>query len=540
MNDLSSGGINLDTALNILKRRLWIAITLFSVVLTVTICLVKFLPNVYTAGAFILIEGQQIPSQYVQSTVTSGITSRLHTISQQILSRSRLNNLIKQFNLYEGLRKRVPSDEVIERMRQDISIEIKNTSSGKRRGAHNTVGFEVSYTGSNPRKVMMVANTLTSFYIEENLKMRARQATGTSDFLTSELQEIKKMLEKQEQRIAISKKKYLGELPGQLEANLKTLERLQAQMQLVSNNLIRAQERRDTLVRHISQINGNIPSSLEGDPTPDSLATRIDNLNDELAVLKSRFSDKHPDVIRLKHVITSLEVPLKNGNEEAEPQPDSSSPTARPNPVKTRLQDSMIELDTEIKLRKAELEKTRDAIVIYQRRIENTPAREQELRVITRDYESTRQHYHSLLKRQEEAKLASSMEQRQKSERFQIIDPAIIPESSVAPNRVRLFLVGFFLSFVMAGAGVFVREKTDTSFHRVEDLQAFTKTPILVSIPRIITKADQWSRRRRQRLGVAALALLLVAVVGGSYLLAAGNEELVKRFSKPASGLQLR
>ncbi len=540
MNDLSPGGFNLATALNILKRRLWIAITLFSVVLTATICLVIFLPNVYTAGAFILIEGQQIPSQYVQSTVTSGITSRLHTISQQILSRSQLNNLIKQFNLYEGLRKRVPSDEVIERMRQDISIEIKNTSSGKRRGASNTVGFEVSYTGSNPRKVMMVANTLTSFYIEENLKMRARQATGTSDFLTSELQEIKKKLEKQEQRIAISKKKYLGELPGQLEANLKTLERLQAQMQLVSNNLIRAQERRDTFVRHINQINGNTPSSLEGSPTPDSLATQINNLNDELAVLKSRFSDKHPDVIRLKHVITSLEVPLKNGNEEAEPHPDSSSPTARPNPVKTRLQDSMLELDTEIKLRKADLEKTRNAIVIYQRRIENTPARELELRLITRDYESTRQHYHSLLKRQEEAKLASSMEQRQKSERFQIIDPAIIPESSVAPNRVRLFLVGLFLSFVMAGSGVFVREKTDTSFHRVEDLQAFTKTPILVSIPRIITKADQWSRRRRQGLGVAALALLLVAVVVGSYLLAAGNEELVKRLGKPASGFRIR
>jgi len=526
MNDLSSGGINLDAALDILRRRLWIAITLFSVVLTITLSLVAFLPNIYKSSAFILVEGQQIPREYVRSTVTTGVETRLHKISQEILSRSRLQQLMKELNLYTDLRGGKPLEEVILAMRRDIGLKIKNV---RGQGRQSTVGFEVSYTGTDPRKVMLVANRLSSYYIEENLKFRQRQALGTENFLKTQLQGVKERLEEQEQRIAQYKQRFLGELPGQLEANLRTLELLQAQIQLLSDNRARALERRDVLVGYINQINGYTPSLLEGDPTPDSLVTRIDDLNDELAMLKSRFSDKHPDVIRLEHVITSLEVPLENRNEEAEPQPDSSSPTARPNPLKTRLQVSMIELDTEIKLRKAELEKTRHTIALYQKRIENTPKREVELISLTRDYDTSRELYTTLLKRREEAELATSMEQRQKAERFRILDPAIYPRKPVGPNRLRLILLGLFLGLGMAGAGVFLKEMQDTSFHRLEDLQTFTKVPILVAIPHILLEGDRWRNRLRHCLGGAVLALLLLVLVGATYYITVENGAFVMR-----------
>ena len=532
--DSSSSGLNIELVLCILRRHLWLAITLFSIVLTATISVIVFLPNVYRAESFILVEGQQISKDYVRSTVTSGIENRLHTISQEILSRSRLQRLIREFRLYEYLRKRMPSEEVIGAMRRDIGIEIKSAGTGNR----NTVGLEVSYRGADPRKVMMVTNTLASFYIEENLKIRERQALGTSNFLRAELQQVKNRLDEQEERIAVYKGKHLGELPGQLEANLKTVDRLQAQMKLVSDHLVRAEDRRDSLVRQIEQINGDGSSLLKDRPAPDSLATQIDDLNHKLTVLKTRLSDKHPDVIRLKREIAALEEQLESRDKE--PQANGSSPTSIPKPYKVRLEAEVTELDTVIKLRTADLRKTQGTIALYQKRIENNPKREQELLLITRDYDSTRQLYNSLQKRQEEANLASSMEQRQKAERFHILDPAIHPKMPVSPNRIRLFLLGLFLSFGLAGAGVFLREMTDTSFHRAEDLQAFTKTPILVAIPRIVTRADWWRNRLRQCLGGALLALLLLMVVGAIYRVTAGNEQLVKRFTNRTGDLQLR
>ena len=528
--DTSSKSFNIDVVLSVLRRRLWLAISLFGVVLNASVTLVVSLPNLYRASTFILVEGQQIPPKYVQATVTSGIQSRLHTISQEILSRSRLQRLIKKFRLYEDLRKRLPSDEVIAAMRRDIGIKIKGVGG---RGNRHTVAFEASYTGADPRKVLLVATTLASFYIEENLKIRERQALGTTDFLRGELEQVKKRLEEQEQRLANYKRKHLGELPGQLQANLKTLDRFQAQMKLVSDNLTRAQERRDAMIHRIEEINGGPSSSFEETRKPGGLARQIEMLVLKLTVLKTRFSDNYPDVIRLKREISVLQEELIRRIEAADSQANGSSPHAR-------LQAKLSEIDAMIKLRTAKLEKTGQEIARYQTRIENTPKRVQELLLVTRDYSSTRQLYNSLLKRQEEASLASSMEQHQKAERFHIIDAAIRPEMPISPNRLRLFLLGLFLSFGVSGAGVLLREMTDTSFHRVEHLQGFTKAPILVAIPSIVTKGDRLRWRLSQGLAVVALSLLLLAVVWGSYLISTGNEELVKRFSKSPRGLQLR
>jgi uncharacterized protein involved in exopolysaccharide biosynthesis len=193
-------GSGLDTALEVWARRKWLALLGFAIPMSAAVSLITFLPNIYRSTATVLVERQQIPENFVQSTVTNALETRLHTISQEVLSRSRLEALIERFGLYQDLRERVPMEAVIERTRKDIKLELKSVQSRGRGEA--TVAFTISYQGGDPETVSQVANTLASFYVEEDLKARERQATGTAEFLKVQLEETKKRLDEQEQKVS--------------------------------------------------------------------------------------------------------------------------------------------------------------------------------------------------------------------------------------------------------------------------------------------------------------------------------------------------
>lgn len=529
-----ANGFSLDVALDILRRRLWLAITLFSGVVTAVVSLAVFLPNIYTATALILVEGQQIPQDYVRSTVTMGVERRLQIISQEILSRTRLGQLIEQFGLYEDLKEKGQSEDVIAAtMRRDIGIQIKGRGSGI---GNDTVVFDVSYINKDPQKVMQVANTLASFYIEENLKVRGAQALGTSEFLRSELGEVKKKLEVQEQGVVGYKIQHMGELPEQVSTNLSTLSVLQKQMEILSANLIQARERRNVL-RQMAEMNAAAAALSSTPSAVSSEGAGLSTLKARLAELKIRFSDKHPDVIRLKQHIKILEEAATR-RAETKQATDTDMPLAKPEMTSAQIEEAT--LDTEIKSLTDALAKVQHDIAVYKQRIENIPQREQELTAISRDYGSTRELYGSLLKRLDEANLADSLEQRQKAERFRLLEPAVYPEEPAGPKRVRFFFIGFVLSLGVAVAGVLLREFLDSSFHRVEDLKALTTVRVLGTVPQIITEEDRLRERRQLCFGTVALAGMLLTLVGVSYRVAAGNDQLVRSIVKPASGIQLR
>lgn len=533
MNPLANG-FSLEVALDILRRRAWIAFVLFSIVMTAVVGLTGFLPNIYLANALILVEGQQVPQEYVRSTVTMGVERRLQLISQEILSRARLGQLAEQFGLYENLRKKGASEDVIAAaMRQDIGIQIKGRGTGI---GSDTVVFEVNYTNQDPQKVMQVTNTLASFYIEENLKVREQQSLGTSEFLRAELEEIQKRLETQEQQVVEYKKTHMGELPEQLNANLTTLSVLQKQMEVLSANLIQARERRNVLAQ-MAEMDAALtllgPAS-SGAPSEDA---RLSTLKAQLAELKIRFSDKHPDIIRLKQQIAILEEETKSRAEIAQP-PDIDLSLETPKTSSAQIEQATI--GAEIKSLTDALAKVQHDLVVYKQRIENVPQREQELTSISRDYNATRDLYASLLKRLDEANLADSLEQRQKAERFRLLEPAIYPEQPTGPKRGKFFFIGFVLGLGAAIAGVLLWEFVDPSFHRLEDLKAFTTVRVLGTVPQIITEADRLHARRWFCFGAVALAGVLVVLVGVSYRVAADNDQLVRFLVKPGSGIQLR
>lgn len=521
--------------------------------MTITISLAMFLPSLYTASALILVEGQQIPQEYVRSTVTAGIDRRLQVISQEILSWTRLEGLINQLGLYEDLKKRaVVDEEIIAAMRQDIGIKVQGN---RTRGARSdTVAFEVSYSGFDPQKVMQVANILASFYIEGDLKFREQQSLGTANFLRVQLDEIKKNLEGQEHQIALYKQRYMGELPDQLSTNIGTLTLLEKQMEILSGNLARAQERR-IYTSQFAGINATRAVADTGSPeTPSENNTPFDSaftngdfsesettpaaaslaaLRNRLAVLQVRLSDKHPEVIRTKQAIAALE-------EQTADQAGNGKPKEQGSSFPSPLQNEQATLDAEIRGLTTELEKGRRDIIAYQQRIENAPKREQELSSLTRDYDSTRERYATLLKQLDEANLSDSLEQNQKAERFRLLEPAGYPKVPVGPKRIRLFLVGLVLGLGAAVAGVVLRAATDPSLRRLEDLTTDTEIRILAVISPIIAKADRARQRRRQWLGVFALTTFLFVLASASYRVVEGNEQLARALVIPASGISIR
>src|SRR2546422_443802 len=316
-------GAGVELALAVWSRRKWLAILTFAAPFAVAMSLGMALPNIYQATATVLVDRQQVPESFVRPTVTSALETRLHTISQEILSRSRLDALIKRFGLYPDFSKRVSAEEVIERMRGDIKLELKAVEARGQREA--TVAFAIKYVGSDPQTVAQVTNTLASFYIEENLKVRERQATGTAEFLKVQLEETKKRLDDQERLVSDFKRRYVGELPQQMETNLATLERLHIQLRLNSDNQTRAMERRAALASQLAEADSLRVTPL-GAPGagPEEPQLRLVRLKQQLGELRARFSEKYPDVVVLRGEIAALEQEL------TEAKADGKPPTAVP------------------------------------------------------------------------------------------------------------------------------------------------------------------------------------------------------------------
>jgi polysaccharide chain length determinant protein (PEP-CTERM system associated) len=517
MDEAARKGSGIDRVLEVWSRRKWLAILVFVIPFSAVLSGVLFLPSIYRSTATVLIEGQQLPEAFVRSTVTSAVDTRLQAITQEILSRSRLDEMITRFGLFRDLRRRVSLEEVIERMRKDIQLELKGVKPMEKDRA--TIAFSISFRGSDPVAVAQVTNTLASFYIEENLKVRERQAAGTAEFLRVQLDETKVRLDEQERRVSAFKRQHMGELPQQLDANLSTLARLNMQLRVNSDNLPRTMERREELIRQLAEMENLI--SVGGSVTGVDPLTRVQG---ELRVAQSRFTDAHPTVIRLKGELEELQRPLAETKGSGEKEQDE--PVMIGNPAAHRLKQAVREVDAEIGALKAETGRLRKDLAAYQARVEKTPGREQEFQSLARDYDSTKDLYQSLLKRYDEARLAESMEQRQKGEQFRVLDPATASERPVAPDRMRLILMGLLLSLGLAVGVAMAMEQIDTSFHTVDDLRAFTTVPVLVSIPPVITKADQIRSRWRSKVVALSVAVGLVGVVALAYFVAKGNEQL--------------
>src|SRR6185436_2425082 len=415
----------------------------------------------------------------------------------------RLSRLISRFNLYPNLRRVAPMDAAVDQMRRDV--ELKPEGVDQPNGGIETISFRLSYTGTDPKLVADVTNTLVDSYIAENVQTRERQAAGTADVLEAQVKKAAQELDALESRATSYTAQYGDQLAPQLMANMSAIDR--AATALLSNREAqrRAVEKREKIEADQAAEAAGLTTS------PDSPQGQLAKLKRDLNDLKRTYKDEYPEVVRMKAEIADLEKQI------AAAPPDTKGAN-----------QSLAEVDAELaalKAQEASLMKTEAA---YDERIQATPTRQRELEDVSRGRESARERYQAVLKQYTDARLAASLEQTQRLEQFRVLDPAVPPLRPSAPDRPILALIGFVLAIALALGAVFLAEKLDTSFHTADELGAFLDVPVLASIRHIPTKAGLRHRRVRGFFAACA-ALLLIALIGaGAFYFAAGNEQIVK------------
>ena len=479
------------------KRRKWQALAVFTVVFVATASFVSSLPDIYSSSATVMVN-QQLPQTDAGSgPAGQGQDSRLDAVSEEVLSRDRLLAMIDRFNLYPQMRKSASEDALLTRMRQDIQLQRK--AGPQQWGQDPTFAFTLSYQGWSPRLVAEVTNALADTYVDQNNRMRAQQSAATLANLQSQLSDIKHKLDTQSQRINAFRAAHVGELPEQQATSLAMLQQLDGQLH----------ENAQSLGQTLQQRQAVAAQKYSGGQSDD--VSDLPALEDQLAALRSRYTDQYPDVVRLKQQIAALK---KLQDDRSASASDTSSPA---DPTD----------DGSIRSYQEEDSRLRTEIAGYQARLENMPVREQQLQSLMQGYAETQEVYSQLLKRYEETPLPQSP-----SGQYRVLERAVPPTDPSGPNRLRLLLLCLVMSLGLAAGLVFLLEQMDPTFHSVDELRAFSRVPVLANIPQIITRQDVW--RSRLRFGTAAVSVLVLTLVvaQGASLMAHGNTGLVWMLSK--------
>jgi polysaccharide chain length determinant protein (PEP-CTERM system associated) len=491
-------------------RRKWMILLPFVAVATGTFVIVPRLPNRYKSQTTILVVPQRVPDSYVRSTVTASIEDRLRSISEQILSRSRLELIIQEYGLYFEERKRRPLEEVIERMRSDdIAVETVKLSTT----------FTVAYTCNDPLLAKRVTERLASMFIEENLRDRVVLADGTSQFLESQLEDARQRLIDHEKKLEGYREQHAGELPSQLPANLQVLQNTENQVQALSESINRDRDRKllqERLLADLQSAETSIPTpATAASPAPASAADQLDAAMAALAELQSRLKPEHPDVIRAQRAVRDLE--RKAAVERSQPKAAPDRPVARLSPAEIaqrnrarEVQREIENLDRQINEKQEEQKRLAGVITIHQRRIAAVPTRESELAELMRDYETLQKTYTSLLARREDSKTAADLERRQIGEQFKVLDPARAPEKPISPNRPALYALGAILGLAIGLGVTFLFEYLDTSLKTEDDVVQTLALPVLALIPLMTTAREARRELHRRRLFLSCIALGVV------------------------------
>lgn len=484
------------------------------------------MPKVYKTSALIMVQRPKVPSQYIRNLMATDLEDRIRTITQQVTSWTNLEKVIQRFNLYASPENNMFMEDKIEDLRKRIAV---NVSKASRQEANS---FEIVFTGKEPRKIAEIANALASYFIEENLKIREDQVISTSEFLTDELATIRQRLAEKEETLKLYRKKYMGGLPEQLETNLRILERIQQQIINNQENLREAKNRKILTQQQITEareLKKQFVESMKTEKIEKSGHSPLDQMKSELSALQARYTEKHPNVIRLKEKIAELEAKEKEIKPEEKVRSEDVKEIINATETEKKLLEQLRELDIQLKDFENEAANLRSEMKRYQARVEETPKREQELMVLKRDYDNIRETYNSLLARKLEAELAVNMEKKQKGEQFRILDHAKAPKRPFKPDIRRIFLMSIGLGLALGFGLAYFRETLDTSFRAPNEIENLLQIPVLASIP-FTFNAIELRRKKRKKVMSILFLLFTIAILGVLTVVSIKGIESTMRF----------
>jgi succinoglycan biosynthesis transport protein ExoP len=541
--------LDLGDYLAAFRRRRGMIVLITGIVFILGVITAFVWPPTYASSATILIEEQEIPSELVQSTVTSYASERIQVISQRVMTRSNLLEIMDKYGLYQSKRARETTEEVLADMRDDIKLDMINADvmdprTGRPTAA--TIAFKVGFEGNAPQLAQKVANELTTLYLNENLRTRTQKAEETTTFLAEESKRLSNEISRLETALAEFKEKNANELPELKDLNTQVLDRterdisdidtqirtlderkiyLEGQLAIldpygsgsdkIMSPAARLQQLRTEYISYASRYSPNHPDvvsrkreieALEKETgiveTTSEKHARLDALRKELVIAEKTYTDEHPDVKSLKRQIASLEEELRNPSPAAAPK---STPANPDNPAYISLKAQAEAADSEIRSLKIKRSQLSDKLAEYEQRLQQTPQVEREYRGLVRDFENTTNRYQEIKDKQMSAEVAQSMEKERKGEKFTLIDPPILPEEPISPNRPAII----FLSLVLAlGAGIgsaAAAESMDSAVRGAKGVISILNMAPLAVIPYLASQADIGRQKKRRWLMIAGV-----------------------------------
>jgi polysaccharide biosynthesis transport protein len=523
----TSEGFDLGRYLNLVRRRH----IYFLVPLGLGFLLVWgaswVLPPRYKSTTLILVEQPTMPKNYVEPNVNDDLQDRLQSITQQILSRTRLLLIIDKLHLYDGKRKEITPDDKVGLMRKDIDIELVHDSNGDK-----ITAFKVSYSARDPHVAQTVTSELTDLFINENLKVRQQESEDTTQFIASQLENARASLADQEGKVRQFEGQHEGSLPTQQASNLQILSGLQSQLQNEQDALNAAKQQRvylESLVEQYRSLHTTTPSrAADGTPTGlPGIDLELEGLKSKLADLSSRYTDSYPDVHNLKIEIAKTEkrrdeliASLKNKRNSGGQSNESNASHETVDPT---LGAPMVQLQGQLQQNQAEITNREQAISglkarvnSYQERLNEEPTIEQQLADLNRGYDQSKANYDDLLRKKNESSMATSMEQMQQGERFTMLDPPSLPVKPDFPNRLKFsgigLGVGLALGLVLAGGFEFM----DDRLHTEKEIKSLLPIAVISEIPEVSNPSEIRTGRMRVVLGWSMAVLVVGTILAGS------------------------
>ncbi|MBW4027389.1 XrtA system polysaccharide chain length determinant [Acidipila rosea] len=460
--------------IELLRRRIWWMIIPFCVVAALSVAIGLKLPKQYQSETVILVDPQKISTEYVKTAVTSDVTERLQTIKEEVMSRTRLERIADDLGLYKESRQSGGLNAVVRSMQKDITVDVIRGSN-----AQNPVdGFKISYTAATPQIAQMVTKKIADLFIQENLRVRDRDAQGTSLFINDQLAKVREQLQAKEEQIKAFKAAHMGALPEQEGSNLSLISQYQAAEQANSEAIDRANQER-TYLRSMLNMNGASNTN-----TPVTIASpmemQLQAKRDQLSAAQQKYTDSHPDVIRLKSEVASLEKQVAHQGTKGPSLSGAGTPS-----ITQQLQSQLVANDQEIKARIAKQRELEAQLNRLQGRVENLPAVQGSFQDLNRDYSAMQKNYESLLEKQQISGMAAELEKHNDSESFRILDPANLPAQPSSPNLLLIDAGGVLAGIVFGLLFAIAIDMRDPTIHTAEEFTNYLDVPMIIALPSI-------------------------------------------------------
>jgi len=465
-------------------RRRWILILIFALIgAPLAYGISRFLPNRYKSQTLVLIEPPNVPTTFVPQVDMTSIGQRLASMQQQILSRTRLEPIVRQFGLYSEDMNKVPMDQLVARLQK--AIDVTPVQPMIETGVRDLPGFFVSVSLDNPRNAQVVCTAVTSMFIEESLGIQQRHAAQTTQFLSEQLVEAKANLDAQDAKLAAFKSRYIGSLPDDEQTNLNLLTGLTSQLDAANQALARAQQDKSFAESMLTQQVAAWQATQNGH-NPDTLEQQLAAMQNQLASLQLRYTDDYPDVVKAKSDVAALKREIAE-SADGKTAPDlgkAQKSSVEPGQItQWRTQIHTAELMIAEKTR--EQEQIKKQIELYQGRVQGSPVVEEQYKELTRGYQTALDSYNDLLKKRSESAMSGELNREQQGEQFVVLDPANLPDTPSFPNRP-LFALGGLAGGLAVGLGLaFLLETQDTSLRTERDVEVSLRLPVLAMVPAI-------------------------------------------------------